>query len=524
MINFMKEHIYLYDTTLRDGVQAKDVSFSVTDKQDISILLDKFGVDYIEGGWPGANPIDNKFFNELPILSHAKFTAFGMTKKLGAYKDKGLEILNNTPTPSVCVVGKSWDFHATKALGISLDNNLQIIAESMSYLRDKEIFFDAEHFFDGYKANPEYAITCLKTAYDNGAKWIVLCDTNGGLLPYEIGDITAEVTKHLPKEAIGIHCHNDTENAVANTLMAVRAGARLVQGTLNGIGERCGNANLISIIPNLMLKMGYKTNISDENLASISTLSHIIDEKLNRSPNKHNAFVGKNAFAHKAGLHVSAIMKDTTLYEHIDPALVGNERKILVSDKAGRSNIVARLNQMGIAVDANHAKIPKLVELIKQRESEGYVYEAADASFEILARGILNENIDFYSLNSFRVLDVRRICNDLLVYFSEATIKIEVGEKMMSAVAEGNGPINALDNALKQSLINVYPTIKDMNLVDYRVRILTPEKGTKALVRVLIENTDDSGKRWTTVGVSENVLDASYEAMKDGIIYKLMKL
>lgn len=521
----MSEHIYLYDTTLRDGAQTKDVNFSVTDKQDIAILLDKFGIDYIEGGWPGANPIDDKFFSDLPILSHAKMTAFGMTKKLGVEKDKGLDILKNSLAPSVCIVGKTWDFHVTKALGISLKDNLKIIAESIYYLKDKEVLFDAEHFFDGYKVNPEYAVNCLKAAFDNGARWIVLCDTNGGVLPHEIGDITAEVSKYIPAENIGIHCHNDTENAVANSLMAVRAGAKMVQGTLNGLGERCGNANLISIIPNLMLKMGYSTSISKENLSSLSALSYTMDEKLNRSPNKHNAYVGKNAFAHKAGLHVSAIAKDTALYEHIDPSLVGNERKILVSDKAGRSNIIARLNQIGVEVDNTHKKIPELVQLIKQRESEGYAYEAADASFELLARNALEKKSDdFYKLKSFRVLSEKKAINGNIIPFSEATVKIEVDGNLIMTAAEGNGPINALDNALKKALVRVYSSIEDMVLVDYRVRILTPEEGTKALVRVLIEYTDSSAKRWTTIGVSENVIDASYEAMKDGIIYKLKLL
>ncbi len=523
-----KERIYLYDSTLRDGSQARGIDFTVADKVAIAEALDAFGIDYIEGGWPGANPTDDAFFAKQPKTKKAKISAFGMTRRSGrsASNDPGLQDLLETKTPTVCIVGKSWDWQVETALKVSKKENLRMVEESIAHLvaQKREAVLDAEHFFDGYKANPEYALEVVKTAYAAGARWIVLCDTNGGSLPSEIKRIVSEVVKHVPGDRLGIHCHNDTEQAVANSLAAVEAGVRQVQGCINGIGERCGNANLIAIIPTLMLKMGFSTGINEKQLSQLTKLSRIVDERLNRAPNQHAAYVGASAFAHKGGLHVSAMNKDSKSYEHIDPVLVGNQRLILVSDKAGKSTVLNRLAQMGLQVDENDSRIGDLVKAVKEREAQGYAYEDAEASFELMARKLLDAVPVYFDLQSFRVLDERRIdAKGKLATMSEATVKLTVAGKLKMKVAEGNGPVNALDAALRKALILKYPQLKTMYLNDYKVRILTPGEATAALTRVMIESKDDTGKSWTTIGVSHNVIDASYNALYDAITFHLFK-
>jgi len=526
-----RERLYLFDTTLRDGAQTQGVDFSVLDKRTIAEALDRIGVDYVEGGWPGANPTDTSFFAAPPALARAKLVAFGMTKRSGrsAANDPGLAAVLDAKAQGVCLVGKSWDFHVTLALGIALEENLLLIRESVAAAAAKggEAMFDAEHFFDGYKANPDYAIACLKSAEAAGARWMVLCDTNGGTLPHEVERIVGEVVKRVPGGKLGIHAHNDTENAVANSLAAVRAGVRQVQGTLNGLGERCGNANLVSLIPSLMLKPFYaerfETGIGEEGLRHLTQLSRLLDELLNRAPNRHAAYVGASAFAHKAGLHVSAVEKDSRTYEHIPPETVGNQRHILVSDQAGRSNILSRLREIGIDLDPRHPKVARLLEEVKEREFQGYAYDGAEASFELLARRALESVPDYFRLQSFRVIDERRWnARGELITLSEATIKVEVGGTMLMTVAEGNGPVNALDMALRKALIPVFPELESIHLTDYKVRILTPQDGTKAVTRVMIA-TSDAGESWSTVGVSTNVIDASYNALHDSLTYKLWR-
>ena len=524
----MAERIYLYDSTLRDGAQARGIDFSVADKLAIAAELDAFGIDYIEGGWPGANPTDDAFFASAPTPKKAKLTAFGMTRRAGrsAANDPGLQDVLGANTPSVCLVGKAWDWQVEAALKISKKENLRMIEESFAHVigKKREAVFDAEHFFDGYKANPDYALEVLKAAHDAGAKWLVLCDTNGGSLPSEVHKIVSAVRAALPKAQLGIHCHNDTEQAVANSLAAVEAGVRQVQGTINGIGERCGNANLISIIPTLMLKMGFTTGVSEKQLLRIGHVSRLVDERLNRAPNNHAAYVGKSAFAHKGGLHVSAMSKDNKSYEHIDPATVGNSRMILVSDKAGRANILNRLAQMGIQIDAEDERISELVKEVKDREALGYAYEDAEASFELMVRQLLGTVPSYYELHSFRVLDERRInAKGKRVTMSEATVKLTIKGEQVMTVAEGNGPVNALDAALRKALLVHYPKLSSMHLSDYKVRILTPSDATAALTRVMIESKDDEGRSWNTIGVSHNVIDASYNALFDAISFHLMK-
>jgi len=524
----MPERVYLYDSTLRDGAQTEGVDFTAQDKRDIAHKLDELGVDYIEGGWPGANPTDDAFFADLPKLKKATLSAFGMTRRpsTGAKNDPGLAALINSGAKSICLVGKTWDFHVTKALGTTLDENLKMIFESIEHVAKKgcEALFDAEHFFDGYKANREYALKTVKSAYDAGARWVVLCDTNGGSLPFEIEEIVRDVTTYVPGDHLGIHCHNDTENAVANSLAAVRAGVRQVQGTLNGVGERCGNANLVSIIPTLILKMGFETGISKEKLQKITSVSRYMDERLNKTHNRFAAYVGKSAFAHKGGLHVSAVIKNPASYEHIDPESIGNTRNILVSNQAGRSNIVSRLTEAGFDITKySKTKVNQLVEEIKQRESLGYAYDSADASFEVLAHRILGDIPVFFRMNNFRVIDERRWdYNDQLVTVSEATVHIEIDGEEKIIAAEGNGPVNALDQAIRKALASKYPKLEDLKLVDYKVRIINSGVGTKAITRVLIESEDSRGNRWTTVGVSANIIDASYNALRDSITYRLM--
>jgi 2-isopropylmalate synthase len=521
-------YVYLYDSTLRDGSQMRGVDFSVADKIAIAQALDDFGIDFIEGGWPGANPRDDAFFENPPTLKSARLVAFGMTRRAGfsADNDPTLNSLINTGCKSICLVGKSWDFHIEKALEITHAENAAMIADSIAYGISKGIdaMFDAEHFFDGYKSNPQVAMQMLKAAHDAGASWLVLCDTNGGSLPDEIFRIVSEVKAALPNARLGIHCHNDTGIAVANSLAAISAGVRQVQGTINGIGERCGNADLISIIPNLILKMGLKTNITTEKLTRLTKLSRLIDERLDRPANPHMPYVGAAAFAHKGGLHVSAMSKDTRSYEHIPPESVGNAREILISDKAGRSNIVKRMHDFGIEIDAHDERIAEIVRLVKDLETEGYVYEGADASFELMVRRHLGLFQAAYEVESFRVIDERR-WNAVrqIITLSEATVKLSINGNRVIRTAEGNGPVNALDAAMRQALAQQYPNIDNLRLIDYKVRILSPKAATAAITRVMIESADLNGKRWTTIGVSPNVIDASYNALNDAINYMLLK-
>jgi 2-isopropylmalate synthase len=526
-----RERLYLFDTTLRDGAQTQGVDFSVEDKRSIAEALDRIGVDYVEGGWPGANPTDTSFFAAPPKLARAKLIAFGMTKRSGrsAANDPGLAAVLDAKSQGTCLVGKGWDFHVRLALGIPLEENLALIRESIAAAAAKgEALFDAEHFFDGYKANPGYALQCLKAAEGAGARWLVLCDTNGGALPHEVERIVGEVVRHVPGERLGIHAHNDTENAVANSLAAIRAGVRQVQGTLNGLGERCGNANLVSLVPSLLLKEPYaqrfETGVGGEQLRHLTQLSRLLDELLNRAPNRHAAYVGASAFAHKAGLHVAAVEKDPRTYEHIPPETVGNQRHILVSDQAGRSNILSRLREAGIELDAKHPKVARLLEEVKEREFQGYAYDGAEASFELLARRALESVPDYFRLQSFRVIDERRWnARGELITLSEATIKVEIGGQALMTVAEGNGPVNALDTALRKALIPAFPELEAIRLTDYKVRILTPQDGTKAVTRVMIQSRDAAGESWSTVGVSTNVIDASYNALHDSLTWKLWR-
>ncbi len=513
---------------MRDGAQTQGVDFNPADKVAIARELDRLGIDYIEGGWPGANPTDDAFFKSPPALRHARIAAFGMTRRSGrsASNDPGLAATLDSGAKVACLVGKTWDFHVETALGVSLAENIEMIADSVALVTQRldEAIFDAEHFFDGYKANPDFALDCLKAAQAAGARWIVLCDTNGGSLPDEVARIVGEVTRTIPGGRLGIHCHNDTENAVANSLAAVGAGVRQVQGTLNGLGERCGNANLVSLIPSLALKMGFATGVTPEGMRSLTHVSRLLDERLNRAPNRHAAYVGEAAFTHKAGLHVSAVEKDPRCYEHIDPDAVGNRRHVVVSDQAGRANLIARLRELDIEVDASSDRLGTLLELVKSREFAGYAYDGAEASFELLARRALGGVPEYFRLTSFRVIDERRWnARGELVTLSEATIKVEVGGVSVMTVAEGNGPVNALDSALRQALIPTFPELDSIRLSDYKVRILTPQDGTKAVTRVMIETTDGTGTTWSTVGVSTNVIDASYNALHDSLTYRLWR-
>jgi 2-isopropylmalate synthase len=525
-----KPRIYLYDSTLRDGAQTSTVNFSVRDKIEIAKKIDELGLDYIEGGWPGANPIDDDFFANLPKLKKSKFAAFGMTRRpsSSAANDAGLNALINCGAKSICIVGKAWDFHLKNALNISEEENLKMISSSIAHIAKKglEAMFDAEHFFDGFKANSKFALKVAKTAYEAGARWIVLCDTNGGTLPSEIKEIVAEVNEIIPGENLGIHCHNDTGNAVANSLAAVEAGVRQIQGTINGLGERCGNANLISIIPSLVLKMGFDVGIGEKHLKNLTKISHFLDDLLNKESDKFAPYVGKYAFAHKGGLHVSAIAKSTKSYEHIEPEVVGNLRHIMISNQSGRSNIISRLNEIGLELkeDVKNKKVEELVNKVKDLEAQGYAYDAADASFEILARKSLAHVPSFFELISFRVLNEVRTDKELKEEFmAEATVKIKINDEIIMTVAEGNGPVNALDEALRKALSKKYPSLKNIKLSDYKVRILTPSAGTKALTRVQIETIDEKGEKWTTIGVSQNIIEASFKALHDSITFKLMK-
>ena len=534
-----KERLYLFDTTLRDGQQTQGVQFSTGEKQKIATALDKLGIDYIEGGWPGANPTDSDFFDAVPALANATMTAFGMTKRAGrsAENDDVLAAVMNANTPAVCLVGKTHDFHVTTALGITYQENTENVRASVAHIvkSGREALFDAEHFFDGYKSNPEYALEVVKAAFDAGARWIVLCDTNGGTLPSEVKAIVGKVIEAgIPGSHIGIHCHDDTGHAVANSLAAVDAGARQIQGTLNGLGERCGNANLTTIIPTLLLKEPYKstldTGISAEALAGMRKLSRLLDDILNRVPAKQAPYVGASAFAHKAGLHASAILKDPSTYEHIDPALVGNSRIIPMSNQAGQSNLRRRLAEAGFEVDDKDPALPRLLEEIKERESRGYSYDTAQASFELLAREMLFQPRPFFDVDRYRVItERRRNAKGEVISVSEAVVSVWIGTQRVTSFYENEhadqltdaGPVNALSMALAKDLGPYQSLIEDMELVDFKVRITNG--GTEAVTRVIIDSEDSTGRRWSTVGVSANIIDASFDALLDAVNWKLVQ-
>ena len=523
------EKIWLFDTTLRDGGQTRGVDFTHADKLAIATALDEIGMDYVEAGWPGANPTDDAFFAAPPALKTAKIVAFGMTRRGGrsTANDPGLNAVIDAEVPATCLVGKTWDFHVETAIKTTLTENLEMISQSVAAAkkRGRESMFDCEHFFDGFKNNADYALSCAKAAVDGGAAWVVLCDTNGGALPDEVFEIVSAVRAHLPDANLGIHCHNDAGVAVANSIAAVAAGARQVQGTINGIGERCGNADLITLIPNLMLKSGYSTSITEANLPRLMTLSRMLDERLNRAPNAHAPYVGEAAFAHKGGLHASAAQKDPRTYEHVPPEKVGNKRQYLVSDQAGKSNMMARFADFGIKVAADDPRIDKLIRLVKEREFEGWSFDSAEASFELMARRALGEVPDYFSIGRFRVMDERRFnAKGELVVESEATTTITVGDASYHEAAIGNGPVNAVDTAMRKALIAAYPSLEDVELVDYKVRILGArdgQSGTGAITRVMIEFRVPGGPVWRTVGLSTNIIDASVAALGDGMIWKL---
>jgi len=533
-----RERLSLFDTTLRDGQQTHGVQFSTPDKHLIAKTLDSLGIDYIEGGWPGANPTDNAFFAEKP-QTRATFTAFGMTKRTGrsADNDDVMAAVLNADTPAVCLVGKTHDFHVTTALGVTLDENLENIAASIAHIKAKgrEPLFDAEHFFDGYKANPDYALKCLHAAFKSGARWVVLCDTNGGTLPHEISDITTKViASGIPGDHLGIHTHDDTGNAVANTLAAVDAGARQIQGTLNGLGERCGNANLITLIPTLLLKEPYAstyiTGVTKDQLPNLTRASRLLDDILNRVPNKAAPYVGASAFAHKAGLHASAILKDPSTYEHIPPDLVGNSRIIPMSNQAGQSNLRSVLQDMGLTVPKGDPALARILDTVKAREEMGYSYDSAQASFELLARAELGLLPDFFAVERYRVIsERRRNARGDIVVESEAVVTISSRNGTSTSYykndhaqdMQDDGPVNALWQALKADLGPYQSRIEGMRLADFKVAIT--QGGTEAVTRVIIDFMDASGHEWSTVGVSANIVDASFQALLEAIDWKLVR-
>ncbi|MCK0119793.1 citramalate synthase [Loktanella sp. F6476L] len=532
-----KERLYLYDTTLRDGQQTQGVQFSTAEKQQIAEMLDGLGVDYIEGGWPGANPTDSDFFDAAP-KTRARMTAFGMTKRAGrsAANDDVLAAVMNAGTPAVCLVGKSSAFHVTDALGITLDENTENLTGSFAHLvaEGREALFDAEHFFDGYKADRDYALRAVHAAFDAGCRWIVLCDTNGGTQPAEIAEIVTDViASGIPGDRLGIHTHNDTEQAVAGSLAAVLAGVRQVQGTLNGLGERCGNANLTTIIPTLLLKepfaSRFETGVTLDALKGLRKVSRTLDDILNRVPAKQAAFVGASAFAHKAGLHASAILKNPTTYEHVDPATVGNSRIVPMSNQAGQSNLRKRLSDAGLTVEKGDPALSRILDRIKEQEARGYSYDTAQASFELLARDELGQLPSFFEVKRYRVTVERRMNKrGEMVSLSEAVVVVKIdGQKVLNVSdslgddGSDQGPVNALNRALSKDLGRYQDIIDDMRLVDFKVRITNG--GTEAVTRVIIDSEDGQGKRWSTVGVSANIVDASFEALLDAINWKLVR-
>ena len=512
----------IYDTTLRDGAQAEDVSFSADDKVMVAQRLDELGVQFIEGGWPGANPRDIEFFRmikETP-LKQATVVAFGSTRKASnsVQKDLNIQALLNSETKIITLFGKSWSLHVTDALGIALATNLDIIGDSIAYLRSKHrrVFYDAEHFFDGYKTNPDYALETLRRAVAAGAERVILCDTNGGTMPWEIKEICKIVQQECPVP-LGIHAHNDCEMAVANSLVAIEMGVLQVQGTINGIGERCGNANLCSIIPNLQLKM--KRPALGERLTHLKEVSSFVTEIANLMPNKHQPYVGDSAFAHKGGVHIHAVLKNPATYEHVVPSLVGNRQRMLVSDHAGRSGLLEKVEAYGIKLDKDHSKVQELMATLKERENEGYQFEGAEGSFELLMRKAMGTHTPSFQLLGFRVIVEKK--QDSGASMSEATVMVRVGEVVEQAAAVGAGPVNALDHALRKSLEKFYPQLREVKLLDYKVRVLSANRGTESKVRVLIESGDHKDK-WGTVGVSENIMEASWQALADSIEYKLL--
>ncbi|SDE06451.1 citramalate synthase [Limimaricola pyoseonensis] len=533
----MSDRLYIYDTTLRDGQQTQGVQFSTREKVQIAQALDALGVDHIEGGWPGANPTDSEFFETAPE-TRATLTAFGMTKRAGrsAENDEVLAAVLNAGTPSVCIVGKTHDFHVTTALGITLEENLDNIGASIRHIvaQGREALFDAEHFFDGWKANPDYALAAIRAAHEAGARWIVLCDTNGGSMPEEIGAITrAVIAAGIPGERLGIHCHDDTGQAVACSLAAVEAGARQIQGTLNGLGERCGNANLTTLIPTLLLKEPYastlETGVTLDALKGLRRASRLLDDILNRVPSKQAPYVGASAFAHKAGLHASAIAKDPSTYEHVEPGLVGNTRIVPMSNQAGQSNLRERLMRAGIEVEKGAPALARILERIKEQESRGYSYDTAQASFELLALDELGRLPDFFEIKRYRVtVERRRNKRGRMVSLSEAVVVVKIGGEKVMSVSESvgpdgsdRGPVNALSRALVKDLGPYQGFIEDVHLVDFKVRIT--DGGTDAVTRVIIDSEDGQGNRWSTVGVSANIVDASFDALVDAILWKLVR-
>ncbi|MDB5560660.1 MAG: transferase [Hyphomicrobiales bacterium] len=524
-----KERVYLFDTTLRDGAQTAGIEFSLEDKISVAALLEQLGVDYVEGGYPGANVVDSAFFEEKRT-KRAIFTAFGMSKRSGrsVANDPGVQGLLNSSADAVCFVAKSWDYQVELALGISLAENLRNLGESVAaaVASGKEALIDCEHFFDGYKANPAYALSCVTTALEAGARWVVLCDTNGGTMPSEIEEIVGGVLKVAPGEKLGIHAHDDTGQAVANSLAALRAGVRQIQGTLNGIGERCGNANLCTIIPTLLLKPAFadrfETGVDFKRLERLTQISRAFDDLLNRGPDRQSPYVGASAFATKAGIHASALAKDVSTYEHIAPESVGNERSIMVSQQAGKSNLLAALSRHGIEVAKDDPRLERLLRTVKERESRGYSYDGADASFLLLARRELGTLPEFFDVESYRTsVERRHNARGEQITVTEAVVKIRIGDELLMSVAEGNGPVNALDLAMRKDLGKYSDQIGDLELVDFKVRIL--DGGTGAVTRVLVESRDASGERWYTIGVSPNIIDASFEALYESINYKLLK-
>jgi len=518
-----KRMISLYDTTLRDGAQTFGISFSLHDKIRIARELDKLKIDYIEGGWPGSNPKDNLFFSEIrkADLRHSKIAAFGSTKrpKLSYQEDTLLQQLVDSQAHTITIVAKSWDFHVTDALNISLDENLELIYGTIAYLKDRqfEVFLDAEHFFDGYKANPDYALQAVAKAQEAGADLVCLCDTNGGTLSHEVYQVTSTVLNSVDVP-LGIHPHNDAGVAIANGQEGIRAGAVQVQGTINGYGERCGNCDLTVLLPNLSLKMGYKTN-ADESLVHLTEVSRYISEIANLAHNERAPYVGDNAFAHKGGIHVSALKRNTKTYEHVDPSVVGNRRKVLISELAGKSNIAFKAQEMGIKLDRDVVLPTKILKDIKELEDQGFQFEAAEGSFELLIRRATGEYVPFFTLKGFRVITEKDEFNRMTC---EATIKVEVDGIVEHTAANGNGPVEALDNSLRKALETFYPEIRELHLSDYKVRVLNEKEGTGSSVRVLIDQKMRS-KHWGTVGVSTNIIEASWQALVDGIEYMLYK-
>lgn len=515
--------IQIYDTTLRDGSQGENISFSLEDKLHILRKLDELGVDYIEGGWPGSNAKDMAFFERARELKlkHARLAAFGSTchPRHSVDHDRNLQALVEAGTPVVTIFGKSWDLHVKVALGVSLKENLELIRNSVAFLKShgREVIYDAEHFFDGYKADAAYALATLEAAKEAGADLLVLCDTNGGTLTAEIRERFQAAAQHV-KSPLGIHTHNDCEMAVANSIAAVQLGATQVQGTINGYGERCGNANLCSVIANLELKLGMCA-IGKENLKHLTEVSHYVSELANLPPCPDLAYVGKSAFAHKGGIHVSAVMKETSAYEHIDPLAVGNERRVLVSELSGKSNVIYKAVERGLKIEQDSPDAKVVVDKLKEMEHEGYQFEGAEASFEMLFDKLVHHAREFFELDGFRLITEKRGGGEP---DSEAVIKLRVDGKVEHTAAQGVGPVSALDRALRKSLTTFFPCIKDIRLTDYKVRVLNPKGATDAKVRVLIESSDGHDT-WGTVGVSENLIEASWQALVDSITYKLKK-